>query len=778
MDVRLSEETIPAAHRYSLTMEDLGAREALAFQKLICDGLWEVGGLTGPKSMDDVATDSWQALKSTMRLTIYFAYQKILGGSAPVEVTDRLLAAIGKPDVCLRGHLFAILRLLVHHKNEESMTPICTEYISKKSFVQGGGGANHIEELTMSQSDPIMADRPMKRRRSSETAPAAIHITVPTEKQLLAFSSAMDAVSIDASQYALSASWHRLPFPLVYLSLPNYSFKLQSVLDEGGSHLYNTFDWMEREAFPLLVKAVANLTSRTDGTNPSAAFLLGTIGVGKSHLLAALAVHLRQQGKVVVYVPDCGELVKSPVHYMGAALLCAFSGQNSENRIKRVQIRALTSMLEIESWCKNQYTLGVCLIFLVDQLNGLENREFGMVTNIQRERARGFLLSLYCNHICVRTSDQEGYQLLGRGQNELVLTLRRTLTPTEITSWFHHFSGQIPTFSPDELDWYHEYVGGVFLYYPLLLNYPNTTFSEVWPKIHEHPVLATTRRSIQQFATRIRIKDDKSAYENYMAGARAFITGTSTKAIRQDLIDHRYCFVDDDRGRVISGLVRRELFALLEQHDRYISLSIDWLDDGLTNAIDSPPVVAFMVKKSTLASLLQGVVGPDLVNWGTVERHTLLTGQALPRDLPWALKESGKIKSFLIIPEAFSLEDIDGLYVQVDNAAKRVLLVPIQITLAGWHKDSATRFYNRWRQWIAYFDGYVLETAFLWVVEELKPIVTLPTVHSFPQTRAAEVIPDLTYQQHCIHLKDIASQVWDSLLSARKRYQMRAEAEP
>lgn len=54
-------------------------------------------------------------------------------------------------------------------------------------------------------------------------------------------------------------------------------------------------------------------------------YLHGTIGAGKSHILAALACFLRRQGKRVVYLPDCSVLVHSPVKGIKLGLIMAFS---------------------------------------------------------------------------------------------------------------------------------------------------------------------------------------------------------------------------------------------------------------------------------------------------------------------------------------------------------------------------------------------------------------------------------------------------------------------
>ncbi|KAJ6581529.1 hypothetical protein B0H19DRAFT_1115671 [Mycena capillaripes] len=780
MDIRAAESTPPAPSKCVLTFEDLSGREALNFQQLISESpaLWAAGGLTGPSAMTDEATANWRSPRSAMPLVVEHLCRKVVGESAPPEVATNVLAAIGISETYHRGHLFAIIRLLYHFK-KDALTPLCTEYISQKSYTPGDGGISHIEQLTASISDPANLqgiDRPpVKRRRLSDSnLTSIIHVT-PTEKQLEAFDSALNTVPADVGGYAMPDRWHQLPFPFIYDSLP-YRFKLLPITsDDDDILVFHAFEYMGREAFPLLVEAVSGLG--TSGSTPPAAFLLGAIGVGKSHLLAALTVFLRRQGKFVVYVPDCRDLVAAPVNYMAAALLCAFSGRDAENIKRRHQIRTLATAQELEAWCRKQHGSGIRLIFIVDQLNGLEERTSDMTTKVQRELAKSLLLSLYTGHICVRSSsanDNHGYELLGRGQKELIINFRQTLTEAEVVSWMARFTARIPKFSYQELEWYNDYVGRVFLFYPLLLDYPGTMFATAWEQIQNTSLLRLTSRSIQQFATKILTTCEKATRENYLAGVRAFLTGTSTKSIRLDLIDHRYCTINEvgDCGHVTSGLVRNELFQLLEKEDRNITLSIDWLDAGLTNAIGSPPVVAFMVEKSILTTLLQGVQGPGSARWSAVAKHSLPLGCSLPRNLPFALKSEGQKRSLFVIPEAFNFEAIDGVYVEVDNINKHARVVPVQITLAKSHIDSAAKFYANWHKWVAYFSGYTLETAFLWIVEKFKPGVSIQVDENPRTTRGGTKANGLAYSQHFVHLQDIAPRVWTSLVQARETQEM------
>ncbi|KAJ7911036.1 hypothetical protein B0H13DRAFT_585515 [Mycena leptocephala] len=776
MDVSSAEATPAprAPFRCTLSVDDLHVWEYIQFQELISQGsLCVAGGLHEINSISPEATELWQSGIDVMPLAIAVAYEKIVGGTVSAEVTESLLTAIGKPAVCSRGHIFAILRLLRHYTTSQpSLAVLCTEYIGKSSVV---GTNNIVEKFSTNRSDPSVKDasssRPSKRRRPSEVSP--VHNTIPTEAQLTELCRACSQVPTEASALANPQQWRKLPFPFLYSTLP-HRFNIRAVQDETNRRMYSTFDWMGREVFTRLVDAVTHL--RTDGASYAAAFLRGPIGVGKSHLLAALALHLRRQGKVVVYIPHFGHLAQSPVKYMAAALLCAFHGPSAEDLNRRREIRALDSTKAIEAWYERQVTSGVRFYFLVDQLNGLESRKVGMVAPAQYEAVKNFLLALYCNSICVRSSspnDQYGYADFGRGRREQILDFQQMLTEAECTSWMNRFAAQIPTFSAEELEWFHDYTGRIFLFYLPLLDYPHAPFSDAWPQIRESVVLDAARKNIAQFSASILTQNNEALEQNYLEGVKAFVTGTSTTGILEDLIDHRYCVVDGSRGRVTCGLARRELIALLEKHDRSIALSAEWLDGGLSHAIDSPPVLDFWIKESVIATMLSGVAAPGLANWGAVQKHVLPSGCALPRDLPSSLRESGQIKSLLVVPEVFNFKAIDCLYIRVDNVAKRVLLIPIQISLADEHKDSAEAFYTHWREWAVQFSGYELQTEFLWVVERYKPGTEIKTTADQRSTRSGDR-HGTSYTQYFVHLRDVAPRVWENLTNARQRQQIDA----
>ncbi|KAJ7226286.1 hypothetical protein C8J57DRAFT_205606 [Mycena rebaudengoi] len=674
-----------------------------------------------------------------------------------------------------------MMRLLNHYKaNGKSLVPLCTEYISKKSLDADPPLA--VDALSMSQSAPVVKEsrldlgsdvpiRPLKRRRFTDVSRA--HNTVPSDAQLQALRDALQTAPSSCSDLSAPGVWLTLPFPFIFTAagLPYDRFAFHAVRDQHQTRIH-TFDWMGREVFPHLIEAVTRLRD----ADPSAAFLQGPIGVGKSHLLAALVIFLRRQGHVVVYVPHCRDLVHSPIAYMAAALLCTFNGPSSEDEDRRRAIRSLTSTQEIETWCKRQSDDGIFFYFVIDQLDGLEAEKMGMAPPSRCDAVKSFLLSLYshCKNVCVTSASANGqheysYSLLGHGQREAVLNLKLTLTEAECQSWFAKFKPRLPTFEAEELEWFHDHVGRIFLFYSSLMGHSDIAFSDAWPEIRDAPVLQAARVSIHQFAAHIATNKRPL----YYAGLNAILTGTSTLSTPVELIDHDFCVIDGSRGRITCGLARRELFTLLENYDRNVAHSKEWLDQDLSDAIDSPPVLSFLVGRSIITSMLSGVVAADIIKWSAVPKHTLAARSRMPRDLPSSLIEAGTTKSLLIVPEVYNFNDIDCLFIKVDNVLKTVHVVPIQITIAQERKDSTEGFYSQWAEWQAKFPNYALTSTFLWVVEHLNVGLEVHTPAAVRPLRRGDKTR-VAYSEHFIHIRDIAPRVWESLSTAREKRRVMA----
>ena len=134
-----------------------------------------------------------------------------------------------------------------------------------------------------------------------------------------------------------------------------------------------------------------------------------------------------------------------------------------------------------------------------------------------------------------------------------------------------------------------------------------------------------------------------------------------------------------------------------------------WLQ-SLRTFKNNPPVVGFLVEQACLSAISMTGFHHGGIKWQSF-KATIFEGNLLE-----VIPPPGNYEIFFIPGDPF-FKDIDALYVKVDPKKKTTLVVPIQITVAKKHKDSEAAFYSRWSDWQAFFEGYELKTAFVWVVE-------------------------------------------------------------
>jgi hypothetical protein len=139
----------------------------------------------------------------------------------------------------------------------------------------------------------------------------------------------------------------RLPFPFVWNLKPDHRFKFSP---DGY------WDYMGREKFEDLLDDTKKKT-----------WLYGTIGYGKSHLLAALVCYLTVAGERVVYIPDCGDCAQNPVDCFRAAMLLAWANDD----ITQEEIMKMKSTQQISRFFnRDQHESKI--VFVIDQMNALD----------------------------------------------------------------------------------------------------------------------------------------------------------------------------------------------------------------------------------------------------------------------------------------------------------------------------------------------------------------------------------------------------------------------
>ena len=100
------------------------------------------------------------------------------------------------------------------------------------------------------------------------------------------------------------------------------------------------------------------------GSKSNTTFIYGTIGWGKSHLLAAMVCLLMRKGRKVVYLPDCKAMLRDPVNYFRSALLLTYASQPTV----QAEVVGLLSIQDVILFCKRHADL----TYIIDQYNSLE----------------------------------------------------------------------------------------------------------------------------------------------------------------------------------------------------------------------------------------------------------------------------------------------------------------------------------------------------------------------------------------------------------------------
>ncbi len=196
-------------------------------------------------------------------------------------------------------------------------------------------------------------------------------------------------LSEEPTKYSTPNEVIDLPFPSVNQIPPRFS-----LLDEGK------ISYMGRECFSQVWKAFRIVEDKP--RQRQAIYLFGGKGLGKSHILAALACLLVRRGTQVVYLPDCRAWLFDPLRYLQNALVFAFV--NSE-RSFREEVLDCENLESLANFCARYRNTGQ-LCFIVDQLNALDPEMMAqdVVSNTEKDSLRKLLHRMSSMHILISSA--------------------------------------------------------------------------------------------------------------------------------------------------------------------------------------------------------------------------------------------------------------------------------------------------------------------------------------------------------------------------------------
>ena len=200
----------------------------------------------------------------------------------------------------------------------------------------------------------------------------------------------------------------RIPFPFLGFPKPTDRFAIN---DENAS-----FDYMGREKFAEVLAEIGALGPY----KYRALYVYGTIGYGKSHILAAMTCLLLQQGKRVVYLPDCRAMAADFLEYIKSGLLLAFGDSESH----QLRIQKCGSADEIISFCKRIVLDDrIRLYFIVDQLNAPDKDNEGTnkdeVSNDVELHIRASLNRIMYEHFVIESASASYQSAMHMKQKQL-----------------------------------------------------------------------------------------------------------------------------------------------------------------------------------------------------------------------------------------------------------------------------------------------------------------------------------------------------------------------
>ena len=190
-----------------------------------------------------------------------------------------------------------------------------------------------------------------------------------------------------------------LPFP--FLGAVPHRFQLDH---------RDRFKFTGRSIFPTVYDMAKHMNTKQQ----KRLHIHGTLGAGKSYLLAALVSLLWKEGVRVVYVPDCYELLMSepPVSYLISSLSSCFC----KDAELGPEIRKLSHSLldkthdstrlegEVLIFCNLAAKMQKHILFVIDQANELDDSEEDRVSNKKKMEVRKLLDGLSSNHLKISSS--------------------------------------------------------------------------------------------------------------------------------------------------------------------------------------------------------------------------------------------------------------------------------------------------------------------------------------------------------------------------------------
>lgn len=163
------------------------------------------------------------------------------------------------------------------------------------------------------------------------------------------------ALPTDIQWYSDPSKLHSLPFPSLHQVQKNrFNFNKQGF-----------FTYIGREKFSKIVDVV----NKGDSVKLN---IYGTIGYGKSHILAALACYFTRMGRPVFYIPDSAALVSKFIISVTEAFLLACAHPSRRHHWPEIlKIRSVEDAIRFSDVTHEDF------VYIVDQFDAVDVKKSG-----------------------------------------------------------------------------------------------------------------------------------------------------------------------------------------------------------------------------------------------------------------------------------------------------------------------------------------------------------------------------------------------------------------
>ncbi|RHZ66308.1 hypothetical protein Glove_308g2 [Diversispora epigaea] len=511
-----------------------------------------------------------------------------------------------------------------------------------------------------------------------------------------------------------------LPFPYPGSDKP---------VDRFAINVDGFFNFMGRTEFNNVLSEI--MTFRF-GTGYREMFIYGTVGYGKSHILAAIACFLLRNGKRVVYLPDCRKLAVDPIEYIQSALFLTYVDDDANIN----KINACESFDQIIKFCR---LLDERLYFIVDQMNALdEYNDTGINTNLKQE-IKGDIDKMCVGHFYIKSSSANNHAVLHLKQkqtNEKKITLYGGFDEEEMEEWWKKHNSVLPTMNEKQKNQVEDITGSIPLFLNILLESGHKNFEEALGYLNNQ-LISKIKKSMTNFSDNIK-EERKEFHVGLMSLFLA--KGYPPSGYGDSDFDHRFFYIkDDDECHYVCGMARDCMANYLYEKKRMeIFIDTKWIS-CIEHFKNNPSVKGFFIEKACIASIFKNGIMANRANFK-------------PNDMEFFYDEkeikfsSNEGKCILYVPRRWNQETIDGLL--ISNSKDKLYVAPIQITFdKSIHSDSESKFFSSiWPNLKSNLSGFEdrLEIMFIWITSESDTDVKVDFKYKETRNKTFEINPEYT----------------------------------